>query len=63
MVYFNSINKQESYVELTTENNEKYVIPNDDVIFVDDESGMVSVKNVGSRKTIGLLSKEAYDGE
>ena len=63
MVYFNSINKQESYVELTTDNNEKYVIPNDDVIFVDDESGMVSVKTTGSRKTIGLLSKEAYDGE
>ena len=63
MVYFNSINKQESYVELTTETNEKYVIPNDDVIFVDDNSGMVSVKNTGSRKTIGLISKEVYDGE
>lgn len=63
MVYFNSINKQESYVELTTENNEQYVIPNDDVIFVDDNSGMVSVKNTGSRKTIGLISKEVYDGE
>ena len=63
MVYFNSINKQESYVELTTETNEKYVIPNDDVIFVDDESGMVSDKTMGSRKTIGLLLKEAYDGE
>lgn len=63
MVYFNSINKQESYVELTTENNEQYVIPNDDVIFVDDNSGMVSVKNTGSRKAIGLISKEVYDGE
>lgn len=63
MVYFNSINKQESYVELTTENNEQYVIPNDDVIFVDDNSGMVSIKNTGSRKTIGLISKEVYDGE
>ena len=50
-------------MELTTDNNEKYVIPNDDVIFVDDESGMVSVKTTGSRKNIGLLSKEAYDGE
>ena len=63
MVYFTSINKQESYVELTTENNEQYVIPNDDVIFVDDNSGMVSIKNTGSRKTIGLISKEVYDGE
>ena len=63
MVYFNSIEKADSYVLLTTENNEKYIIPNDDVIFVDDESGMVSVKTTGSRKTIGLLSKEAYDGE
>ena len=63
MVYFNSINKQESYVELTTENNEQYVIPNDDVIFVDDNSGMVSVKNTGSRKTIGLIPVDVYYGE
>lgn len=63
MVYFNSINKQESYVELTTKDGEKHIIPANSIIFVDDESGMVSVKNTGSRKSIGLISKEVYDGE
>ena len=63
MVYFNSINNTGTYVELTTENNEKYVIPNDDVIFVNDNSGMVSVKNTASRKTIGLIPVDVYYGE
>lgn len=63
MVYFNSIEKANTYVELTTENNEKYVIPNDDVIFVNDNSGMVSVKNTASRKTIGLIPVDVYYGE
>ena len=60
MTIFNSINKTETYVELGTEKGEKYIIPASDVIFVDDESGMVSVKNTGSRKTIGLIPEEIY---
>ena len=60
MVYFNSINKQESYVELTTKDGEKHIIPANSIIYVEDGSGMVSIKNTASRKTIGLISEEAY---
>lgn len=63
MVYFTSIAKTDTYVEMNTRDNELYVIPNDDVIFVDDNSGMVSVKNTGSRKTIGLIPVDVYYGE
>lgn len=62
MTIFNSINKTETYVELGTEKGEKYIIPASDVIFVFDESGMVSVKNTGSRKTIGLIPEGVYKG-
>lgn len=60
MVYFTSINKQESYVELTTKDGEKHIIPANSIIYVEDGSGMVSIKNTASRKTIGLISEEAY---
>ena len=63
MVYFTSIAKTDTYVEMSTRDNEKYVIPNDDIIFVDDNSGMVSVKNTASRKTIGLIPVDVYYGE
>lgn len=62
MVYFTSINKEKAYTRLQTKNGEIYVIPNDDIVFVDDESGLVSVKNTGSRKTIGVIRKEDYEG-
>lgn len=63
MVYFNSINKQESYVELTTKDGEKHIIPANSIIYVEDGSGMVSIKNTGSRKTAYVIPKEVYDGE
>lgn len=61
MIIFNKITKTEAYVELTTENGEKHIIPTSDVIFVNDESGFVSIKNTGSRKTIGLISEEDWN--
>lgn len=61
MTIFNSINKTETYVELRTEKGEKFIIPTSDAIFVNDESGMVSVKNTGSRKTIGLIPEDVYN--
>lgn len=62
MVIYNSITKGDAYVELTTEKGEKHIIPNNSVIFVDDDSNFVSVKNTGSRKTIGLIPKGVYNG-
>lgn len=61
MVYFTSINKQESYVELTTNDGEKHIIPTNSIIFVDDESGMVSIKNTASRCTVGLIPDSVYN--
>lgn len=62
MVYFTSINKEKAFTRLETKNGEIYVIPNDDIVFVDDESGLVSVKNTASRKTVGVIRKEDYEG-
>lgn len=57
MMIFNEMTQTDAYVELTTDNGEKHIIPANDVILVDDNSGYVSIKNTASRKTIGLLKK------
>lgn len=57
MIKFTDINKTETYVELTTDNGEKMLMPTSSAIFVDDESGAISVKTTGSRKTIGYKIK------
>lgn len=63
MIYFNSIVKSDTYIELGTEKGEKYILPTSDTIFVDDSSGLVSVKNTASRKTIGLIPTDVYNGQ
>lgn len=52
---FVSYNKTDSYYEFIGENGVKYIVPSDDVILVDDESGAISVKNTASRCTIGYI--------
>jgi len=54
---FISYTKTDSYYEFITESGTKYLIPVQSVILVDDESGLIAVKNTASRKTIGLLRK------
>lgn len=61
MTIFNSITKTSTYVELGTERGEKFIIPLNDVIFVNDESGMVSIKNTASRCTVGLIPDSVYN--
>lgn len=60
MIY-NNVNKNNAYIELSNGEN-KLIMPASDVIFVNDKSGFVSIKNTGSRKAIGLISEEDYDG-
>lgn len=50
------MNKTSTYVELT-EGNNKMFIPTDKAIIVDDESGLLSIKTNGSRKTVATVKK------
>lgn len=59
MIY-NSVSKTDTYVELSKGDN-KLIMPTSSVIIVDDESGMQSIKTVGSRKTVALVKEENED--
>ena len=54
---FTSYTKTDSYYEFVGENGEKMLVPTTDVIIVDDESNLLSIKNTASRCTIGLVQK------
>ena len=58
MIKFTEINKTETYVELTTEDGQKMIMPTSSFILIDDESGALSVKTTGSRRTIGIVPKQ-----
>lgn len=62
MKIFDNYTKTDTYIEVSND-EEKMVFPISSVILVDDESGYVSIKTTGSRKTIGLITLEAYDGD
>lgn len=53
---FTSMTKTDTYYEFVGDEG-KVLIPATDVVLVDDESGLISVKNTASRCTIGLLKK------
>ena len=52
---FISYTKGDAFYEFNGENGEKLIVPSQNVILVDDESGAIAIKNTASRKTIGLL--------
>lgn len=54
---FTSYTKTDNYYEFNGENGVKYIVPAVDVILVDDESNLLSIKNTASRCTIGLVPK------
>lgn len=56
MIY-TSMTKTDSYYEFVAENGEKLIMPATSVILVDDESGMISIKAIGGRQSLGLLRK------
>ena len=49
--------KTDSYYEFVGENGEKLIMPATDVIIVDDETGMLAIKSIASRQTLGLYKK------
>ena len=59
MIY-TAINKNDAYIELS-EGENKLLLPASSAIIVDDESGMKSIKTVGSRKTVALVKEENED--
>lgn len=48
--------KTDSYYEFVGSEG-KLIIPATDVVLVDDESGLISIKNTASRCTVGLLKQ------
>lgn len=52
---FINYTKTDAYYEFIGENGEKLIIPAVDVVLIDDESGMVTIKLVSSRRTVGSL--------
>lgn len=55
--YIMVINKNETYIELTDE-SKTILIPANAAILVDDESGLISVKTLATRKTIAVGTLE-----
>lgn len=51
---FTSYTKNGAYYEFVGDEG-KYLVPSKSVILVDDESGAIAVKTIGSRCTIGLI--------
>ena len=56
MVYYNSYTLENDCYTFTSDEGVT-LMPAATTILVDDNSGVVSIKNIGSRKTIGLLKK------
>ena len=52
---FISYTKTDTYYEFVGENGEKMLIPTTDVVLVDDESGLISIKLIATRKVIGTV--------
>lgn len=55
VIYDNYIENEATYVFLKGDN--KMAVPKSYVIFVDDESGLIAVKGLASRKTLFLCRK------
>lgn len=56
MIY-SSVNKTDTYIELS-EGENKLILPLSSAIIVDDESGLKTIKSVGSRKNIASYKEE-----
>ena len=59
MIRFDSITKTDAYVELTTSDGQKTIMPTSTVIFIDDESGLTTIKNTASRAIVGVIPTSA----
>lgn len=64
MIYnFTQIEDKGTHIKLSTSDGDSVSIPKDKFVSIDDESGLVSIKTVGSRATIGTISEAIYEYE
>jgi hypothetical protein len=56
MIY-SSVNKTDTYIELT-EGDNKLIMPVNSAIIVEDESDLKTIKSIGSRKNIASYKEE-----
>lgn len=54
---YKSYTKTDEYYQFLDENDNKTLYPVSSIILVDDNSGLISIKTVAARKTIGLVKK------
>ena len=54
---FSSYSKDDNCYTFVGENDLKLIIPISNVILIDDNSGLLSIKLTATRKTIGLVPK------
>ena len=54
---YTSYTSTDSYYEFTDSKGNKTLMPSTSVILVDDESGLLSIKSVATRKVLGTVYK------
>ena len=54
---FQSYTKTDDYYEFVASDGLKLLVPVSSIILVDDESGALAIKTIGSRSTIGIVPK------
>ena len=54
---FNSYIKTDTYYEFNGDDGLKFIAPVGSIVLVDDQSGLLSIKSVSSRCTIGIVPK------
>lgn len=54
---YTSYTSTDSYYEFVDSNGNKTLMPATSIILVDDESGLLSIKSVATRKVLGTVYK------
>lgn len=57
IMIYSSVNKTDTYIELT-EGDNKLIMPVNSAIIVEDESNLKTIKSIGSRKNIASYKEE-----
>ena len=57
MIKFNTITKNDTYIEMDGDNGYRMFVPSSQAMVIDDESGAVMVKPISSRKVLGYAIK------
>lgn len=64
MIYnFTQIEDKGTHIKLSTSDGDSVRIPKDKFVSINDESGLVSIKTVGSRATIGTVPQDIWENQ